>query len=289
MLSEKELKELMLNTIRQSMGKAASRNVDIKQLQKMSTLELLGVMHDMAADPQSGIIDQNSVADTGCHNADEDTEWEDYFGGCSRMECMPAIEVKKYTLRIKLRGISPSIWRKIEVPSSIKLTSLANIILVAMGWQGTHLHQFAKAGRPRELYPTAEKPDEEDSLWFSNTCRHWGGDYTIAHLLKAAKDKVLFEYDFGDSWEHDVALSKVDDYADGEQPRVRLVSGKRACPPEDCGGVWGYYELCEAIQHPYSARAKELKGWLGYKFDPEEFWLEDTQEEVDGFNPEAEQ
>ena len=79
-------------------------------------------------------------------------------------------------------------------------------------------------------------------------------------------------------------LSKVEDYTDGEQPRVRLISGKRACLPEDCGGVWGYGELCEAMEHPRSARARELKDWLGYKFDPEEFWLEDVQEDIENFN-----
>lgn len=65
---------------------------------------------------------------------------------------------------------------------------------------------------------------------------------------------------------------------------MRLISGKRACPPEDCGGVWGYCDLCEAMEHPRSAHARELKDWLGHKFDPEEFWLEDVQEDIENFN-----
>lgn len=205
---------------------------------------------------------------------------DDGFGGTGLLECMPVTELKKYTLRIKLRGISPSIWRKIEVPSSVKLTSLAEIILTAMGWYNVHLHQFVTKGRA-ELYATAD-PETENMAWGQH--KNWGGNIPISHLLKAEKDKVVFEYDYGDSWEHEVTLSKAEDYADGEEPRVRLIGGKRACPPEDCGGVWGYSDLCEAMKHPYSAHAKELKNWLGYLYDPEEFWLEDAQEEIDGFN-----
>lgn len=228
-------------------------------------------------------IDED-VADSRGHEHDyeRDEDCDDdgfYMGG--RLECMPALKVKKYTLRIKLRGISPSIWRKIEVPSSVKLTSLAEIIITAMGWYNSHLHQFVTKGRA-EYYATAKKDDDEDNFWGMH--RLWGGDYTIAHLLKAEKEKVTFEYDFGDGWEHDVVLSKVEDYAEGEPLVVRLIGGKRACPPEDCGGVWGYNDLCEAMQHPYSKRAKEMKAWLGYRFDPEEFWLDDAQDDIDAFN-----
>ena len=206
--------------------------------------------------------------------------FNDRFVECDTLECMPVLNLKKYTLRVKLRGISPSIWRKIEVPSSVKLTSLASIILTAMGWYNAHLHQFYTKGR-QKCFATAQRDDDDECF---GQRKLWGGDYTISHLLKEVKDKVTFEYDFGDSWEHEVTLSKVEDYASGEQPVVRLIGGKRACPPEDCGGVWGYQELCEAMKHPRSARARELKEWLGYKYDPEEFWLDEAQEEVDYFN-----
>ena len=80
--------------------------------------------------------------------------------------------------------------------------------------------------------------------------------------------------------------SKVADYAEGEKPRVHFLGGKRACPPEDCGGVFGYYDLCEAVIHPYSARAREMEEWLGYKFDPEIFDKEETKYSVEGYNVE---
>lgn len=74
--------------------------------------------------------------------------------------------------------------------------------------------------------------------------RHYNQeDYTIAQMLADKGKHVVFEYDFGDSWEHEVTLSSVDEYKDGEARVIRFVSGKRACPPEDCGGIWGYEEL----------------------------------------------
>lgn len=283
-------KELFKKKIKARIGEDATDQQIADFLRNLSTDEMFNLVMDMALeDMTQEKPDFNSPEDDDYHEEEDDEEWNDDmyddesfgFQGSGRLECMPAKEIKKYTIRIKLRGISPSIWRKIEVPSSVKLTSLAEIILAAMGWNNSHLHQFRVGGHRGTIYSTV--PDDDDDLMWGPKSLS-GANYSIGHLLKIAKDKVLFEYDFGDSWEHDVVLSKVEDYADDEHPRVKLLSGKRACPPEDCGGIWGYSELCEAMQHPRSARARELKDWLGYKYDPEEFWLEDVQEEIEGFN-----
>ncbi len=209
-------------------------------------------------------------------NDGDDSTYEHKSTGI--MECMPAVEIKKYTLRIKLRNISPSIWRKIVVPSSIKLTSLADIIVDAMGWWDEHLHQFRTKDN---TYYATKYLDKEEMEW---TNSRWGGDYSIAHLLKEEKDRVVFEYDFGDGWEHEVTLNKIEDFGDEEEPYVKLLSGKRACPPEDCGGVPGYYELCEAMKHPRSARAKEYREWLGATYHPEDFDFEEAECIVYGYN-----
>lgn len=243
-------------------------------------MELLGSVSGDDSDEDTDAdyyTDDDDDSDPGYFAADDDFGSGDIYEGSGRLECMPVVGLKKYTLRIKLNGISPSIWRKIEVPSSVKLTSLAEIVLDAMGWWNEHLHQFVTKGR-KEFYRTADKKD--DSLGRS----YWGGDYSISHLLKNEKDTVLFEYDYGDGWEHTVTLSKVEDYADGEKPVVRLIGGKRACPPEDCGGIYGYNELCESLKHPYSAHAKEMKQWLGYTYDPEDFDFVDVQETIDNYN-----
>ncbi len=97
----------------------------------------------------------------------DDSYTDDLFSyqGSGRLECMLAKEIKKCTIRIKLRNISPSIWRKIEVPSSVKLTSLAEITITAMGWENTHLHQFYAGGRRGTIYFTVNTDDDEDFAW----------------------------------------------------------------------------------------------------------------------------
>ena len=286
MTKQSKISDIIRQAIKQRVGENASKKEISDYLSSLDMEGFLNLVSGVDGKLTGGSVNaiDEDVADCRGHVHDDEHHVDCdadgfYIGG--RLECMPALKVKKYTLRIKLRGISPGIWRKIEVPSSVKLTSLAEIIITAMGWYNSHLHQFVTKGRA-EYYATAKKDDDEDGFWGLH--RLWGGDYSIAHLLKAEKDKVTFEYDFGDGWEHDVVLSKVEDYAEGEPLVVRLIGGKRACPPEDCGGVWGYNDLCDVMQHPYSKRAKEMKAWLGYRFDPEEFWLDDAQDDIDAFN-----
>lgn len=273
------------NLIYSEVRKKIGKNATLEDIQKYIASLNEEEAQQLAMDAIEGIFPNDpSVFDETVNEADfplpfmdNDEDDQEEYESTGHMECMPATEIKKYTIRIKLRHISPSIWRKIVVPSSIKLTSLAEIILEAMGWWNEHLHQF----RQKNTYYTT-KIKEKDEIGWSDT--RWGGDYSIAHLLQMEKDHVVFEYDYGDSWEHDVTLSKIEDYDDDETPYVRLLSGKRACPPEDCGGVQGYYDLCEAMTHPRSAHAKELKEWLGETFKPEEFDLDLAKFTVDEFN-----
>ena len=277
----------LLEEIRNRIGKDATEEEAGAYLRSLSPEELsdltigIAMKHIVSDDTLSVLSGDGGSSDSDVDDDDDNSIYDDdaIYEGSGLLECMLTIDLKKYTLRIKLRGISPSIWRKIQVPSSVKLTSLAEIILDAMGWWNSHLHQFVSKGR-RDIYRTAQKHGDD----FFLTASHWGGDYSIAHLLQQPKDKVLFEYDFGDGWEHEVVLRKVEDYADGEKAEVHLLGGKRACPPEDCGGVWGYQELYEVMAHPYTTRAKELKQWLGYKFDPEDFDKEDTECILEGYN-----
>ena len=102
---------------------------------------------------------------------------------------------------------------------------------------------------------------------------------------------MVWEYDFGDGWEHDVRLSAVEEYAEGEPRQIVFVSGKRACPPEDCGGIWGYEELLElherrAARKRISADERERLEWYGMDrdFDPEWLRLEECREIVEMFN-----
>lgn len=272
--TEEEIEKYVSSLTPKDIEKLAEESVSKLRLDLQSASD--GTKNDFPLPFMNGDDEEFDEEYDGDEEYDEDDSTHEY-DSCGCLECMPAKEIKKYTLRIKLRGISPSIWRKIVVPSSIKLTSLAEIIIEAMGWWNEHLHQFRKGNA---YYAT--KYMEEDEAGWSNS--RWGGDYSIAHLLKKEKDNTVFEYDYGDSWEHDVTLSKIEDFEEDETPYVRLLGGKRACPPEDCGGVPGYYDLCEAMKHPRSAHAKEMKEWLGHTFNPEEFDFEETEMIIDGYN-----
>lgn len=167
-----------------------------------------------------------------------------------------------YQLKVTLRNSRPPIWRRVEVPAAITLYQLHQLLQDVMGWGGGHLHQF---GRGQVYYG---QPDRELGFHRENERR-----VRLRDVLVAPKDRMVYEYDFGDGWEHDVVLERVSRAAaDVHYPRV--VSGKRHCPPEDVGGIWGYARFCEAMadgRHPEHAEYLE---WYGHTFDPEEFDLE---------------
>jgi hypothetical protein len=171
-----------------------------------------------------------------------------------------------YQLKITLRGSKPPIWRRVQVRSDINLATLHRIIQEAMGWTDSHLHQF----RVGETYYGV--PDQDD-FGFSETEDEKTAK--LNQLLSRPKAKFIYEYDFGDSWEHEVLLEKILP----PDPAVHYpvcIAGKRACPPEDCGGVWGYENFLEAIQNPDHPEHEEFVEWIGGSFDPEAFDIADV-------------
>lgn len=199
------------------------------------------------------------------------------YGGAYRY--MPVQKLKKYTLRIELKNSNPLVWRELEVPSSLCLSSLATAILLAMGWDEDHLHQFK--GKGRDCYSTSVN-DPGDSF-FSQTKD--GSRYGISHLLQKKGDSTMFEYDFGDSWYHTVKLKEVGEYADGEAKSVKLTGGANACPPDDCGGIHRYNYLVELMQNkPRSRELSEFYDWMGCKWDPEYFPMKEAAKAVDRRN-----
>jgi len=173
---------------------------------------------------------------------------------------------KIYQLKVSLKGSKPPIWRRILVPSEMKLVDLHHTIQAAMGWHNCHLHQF-KHGR------TCFQPDPDPEFM-----GFWGFDdvdsagVRIGDLLQSEKDKIGYEYDFGDSWEHVVLLEKILEPEDGQAYPV-CIKGKRACPPENCGGLWGYYNLLEILENPKDEEYEGMLEWVGGKIDPEAFDL----------------
>ena len=130
-----------------------------------------------------------------------------------------------------------------------------------MGWTDSHLHVFTSGG---ESYGV---PDHDDEMEIHDERR-----VKLNQLLTAPKQKLRYQYDFGDSWTHEVLLEKVLAPEPGAT-YPRCTAGKRACPPEDCGGVWGYPDFLEAIADSEHEEHDELLEWVGGEFDPEAFDL----------------
>jgi hypothetical protein len=161
------------------------------------------------------------------------------------------------SLKVTLRGIRPPIWRRLVVPGAMTLGDLHQAIQAAMGWDGDHLHVFNIAGRAYGDPHTVDDVLSEERL-------------TLASLRKSGVARFTYTYDFGDDWEHIIAIeSKTPPVADARYPAC--VAGKRNCPPEDCGGPWGYQHLLAVIADPAHPEHKDQLEWLGEDFDPEDF------------------
>lgn len=168
-----------------------------------------------------------------------------------------------YQFKVTLRGIRPPIWRRFQVHSDITFYELHMILQEVMGWYNAHLHQFDLGG----LFISDAETIRE--VWGD------GVDNRKARLnqyVSQERQKFRYEYDFGDSWEHEVLLEKILPVeANVQYPRC--LKGKRACPPEDCGGVWGYAEVLEALADENHAEHEMYLEWLGGDIDPEAFDL----------------
>lgn len=173
-----------------------------------------------------------------------------------------------FQLKVTLRGSKPPIWRRVQVEETARLGDLHAIIQCVMGWTDSHLHQFIIKG---EYYgvPTAgdfEEVKDEDK-------------FNLGGTVGKAKGKFVYEYDFGDSWEHEILVEKILPREAGVT-YPRCLDGKRACPPEDCGGIWGYHDMLAAVADPKHPEHEELIEWLDGEFDPKAFDLEEVNKQL---------
>jgi hypothetical protein len=173
-----------------------------------------------------------------------------------------------YQFKITLLESSPPIWRRIQVKDST-LDGFHERVQTAMGWTNSHLHQFdiegQRHGNPELL---DDGFDDFDGI-----------DSTVTKISEivppdGSRLRFLYEYDFGDGWEHEVLFEGYIRAEKGCRFPV-CVEGERRCPPEDVGGIWGYGEFLEALGDPNHERHAEYVAWGG-KFDPEEFDAERT-------------
>jgi hypothetical protein len=163
-------------------------------------------------------------------------------------------------LKITLTGIKPPIWRRILVTPEIKLNKLHDVLQIVMGWTNSHLHQFET--------PLGYVADPDFDLEEAESSKKT----TLQSVLSGPKSHIRYEYDFGDGWDHQILLEKVVEL--DEPVFARCLTGARACPPEDCGGFWGYDNLLEVLKNPKHPEYKEMSEWIGHGFDPEAFDVE---------------
>ena len=162
-------------------------------------------------------------------------------------------------LKITLDDVEPTVLRRVDVPFDIRLDRLHLTIQAAMGWTNSHLYEL----RAGDVGWSTPYPDAD-----------WSGDFLDARkarlndiLEDIGTKKLIFRYDFGDGWEHTIKVERLADPAPGAlYPCLIEVSGR--CPPEDCGGPWGYAKMLEAIADPKHERHAELTEWIGDDFDP---------------------
>jgi hypothetical protein len=175
-------------------------------------------------------------------------------------------------LKITLDDVEPTVLRRVDVPFDIRLDRLHLTIQAAMGWTNSHLYEL----RAGDVGWSTPYPDAD-----------WSGDFLDARkarlndiLEDIGTKKLIYIYDFGDGWEHTIKVERLADPAPGAlYPCLIEVSGR--CPPEDCGGPWGYAEMLEAIADPKHERHAELTEWIGDDFDPHGDQVEWLTAEVD--------
>jgi hypothetical protein len=174
-------------------------------------------------------------------------------------------------IKITLLGVSkPPVWRRVQLPADTRLDHLHEIIVAAFGWQDYHMHCFTSGLEEFGL------PDPE--LGHADERR-----VSVGQLIGDIGDRLRYTYDFGDDWEHEIVLEDLLD-PDPDTHYPVLLAAKGACPPEDCGGRWGYADLKEILADPSHEQHQEMLDWLGLEnsteFDPNAIATDEIEYEL---------
>lgn len=180
----------------------------------------------------------------------------------------PRSSNSRYHLKVTLVGTKPAIWRRLQVPGNANFGWLHAVLQVAMGWTNSHLHHFMTSDA------RYSDPRNNEDMGFGETADQDESKATLAQVVPLQGTEFLYEYDFGDSWEHLIIVEKILPSDPASAGKALCLSGARACPPEDCGGVWGYGDLLKIIKNPNHEDHSSMFEWLGGEFDPKALDLE---------------
>lgn len=247
------------------------------------------MLHDMVEEMCSANA-QNSGDDEECSDFEDEEnngfDDEEYLLGMKLPKHkFIGIPKREFHIRVKLNDAPVNIWRELVVPSNITLELLAFVLIDAMGWKHEHLYQFI--GKNNVCYLNSHEMKEQANSFFGFMSRvqYKNSERTTLEMVLQPKgERIKFEYDYGDSWTHDLWVKGSRDYSQGEEPVIKLLKAQGECPPEDCGGVWGYAELLELNKKKRkSADDKERLEWydIPEDFNPEACDLEWLQDEVE--------
>jgi len=163
-----------------------------------------------------------------------------------------------YRVRVLLKEVTPPVWRRLQLPSSLSLNDFHHLLQQAMGWTNSHLHEFEKEGVCYTDWVDGEQPAVQyDGM-------------SVADLMKEKGDRMTYRYDFGDDWMHTLELEE-SLLPDEGVDYPFFLEGERRCPPEDCGGPHGYYRMLKILNDPRDPEREEYLVWLGGPFDPESY------------------
>jgi hypothetical protein len=179
-----------------------------------------------------------------------------------------------FQFKIQIKNIDrPPVWRRLYIPESITFERFHEIIQAAFGWRRSHLFMFSKSGYGSD--EIVGFPDEEYNDPFQKYTSRAASEVRLSEIFKNVRQKYLYTYDFGDDWVHQITLEKV---TEDSIINPALLAGEGACPPEDCGGPWGYANLLNILSDKKHPEHREMKDWLGLKprqqWDPDYFDLE---------------
>lgn len=180
-----------------------------------------------------------------------------------------------YQLHVALSGSNPLIWRRIQVPGGLTLAVLHKVLQWTMGWEEDHLHEFVIGGTN---YGPSASSDNPFALEMRDECR-----VRVKDVIPATGKSFRYIYDFGDDWIHEITVEKAD-LADEGASYPRCLEGKNACPPEDSGGLYGYYGKLEIIKDTKHPEHEDIKEWMGGRFDPSFFSVEAVNRRLRGLS-----